>query len=213
MVSITSAIEDLYRAFGEVPKPEIIHACPCCMTADEVEILLKKPLRELTSEDLSSFASSALLTVGDIPDYLYYLPRILEISIQDEMFYPCIEISGDKIRMTEPSTWPSSRLNAVIAFFQAAIDEMIVSEKYYSIDEWMCCIAALTVDMRPFLDQIESNEGAVLEYFDANAKCLPNGKLCNPFWEEPRPGHDEIVNWFKSEAISNILFDAYGYRT
>jgi hypothetical protein len=212
MNSLTSAIDDLYEAFSEVARPEMIHACACCMTADEVETLLTKPLRELTPDELSPYASSALLTVGDVPDYLYFLPRILELSILDDSLSAAIEASGDKIRMTEPMSWPAKRLGALSDFFCAAIDWMIGSKNYWPIDEWMCAIATTEMEMHPFLARIEVDPDAVLEYFKANAKCLPDAKLCNPFWENPGPRHDEIVEWFKSEAVSKILFDAYGYR-
>lgn len=212
MSPLASAINNLYEAFEDVVKPEIILACPCCMTADEVETLLAKPLRDLSAEDLSSYASSALLTVGDVPDYLYFLPRILEISISGDTWYPDIEISGDKIRMTDPTSWPAPRWNALLAFFVAAVDQIIESRRYDLVDEWMCGIAAMKVEMKPFLTKIEANADAVLEYFKTNAKGLPDGKLGNAFWEEPRPGHDEIVKWFKSEPVRKILFDAYGYK-
>ncbi|MGB7207477.1 MAG: hypothetical protein WBD27_02340 [Pyrinomonadaceae bacterium] len=213
MNSLTSAIDDLYKAFAEVPRPEMIQACPCCMTADEVDALLAKPLRDLTADELSSYASSALLTVGDVPDYLYFLPRILEISIFDDSWWPCIEVSGKKLEMADAASWPPERRTALSDFFYAAVDRLLGSKIYGRIDEWVCAIAAIEMDPHPFLARIEADPDAVLEYFKANAKCLPAGKLCNPFWENPAPEYDEIVTWFKSEAVSKILFDAYGYKT
>ncbi|HLA95964.1 MAG TPA: hypothetical protein VK612_09600 [Pyrinomonadaceae bacterium] len=213
MSSLTTAIDDLYKAFAEVARPEMIHACPCCMTAEEVETLLARPLRGLTSDELSSYASSALLTVGDVPDYLYFLPRILELSIQDDSWWPDIEVSGNKIKMTEPMSWSPKRLATLIIFFHASIDRILESANYHRIDEWMCAIGTTEVEIRPFLTRIEADSEAVLEYFGSNAKCLPDGKLCNPFWESSGDRHDEIVAWFTSGSVSKILFDAYGYKT
>ena len=58
---------------------------------------------------------------------------------------------------------------------------------------------------------IATSTESVLEYFGDNANCLQNGKLCNAFWELPNAGHDAIVQWFKSDAIRDIPFRAYGY--
>ena len=213
MNSLTSAIDDLYKAFADVARPEMIHACPCCMTADEVDLLLAKPLRGLSADELSSYASSALLTVGDVSDYLYFLPRILEISIFDDSWWPDIEVSGRKIKMTDATSWPTERFTALSDFFHAAADRILELKNYGRIDEWMCAIASIQLELQPFLARIGSDPDAVLEYFKANAKCLPVSKLCNPFWENPGPEHNEIVNWFKSGTVSKILFDTYGYKT
>jgi len=212
MSDIEWATENLYAAFSDLPKPESINACACCMTADEVETLLAKDLRELTPEELSSYASSALLTVGDISDYLYFLPRILELSIRDDTWWPTIEVSGVKIGMMDPASWPLGRFEALLGFFHGVVNHLLESKNYRRIDEWMCAVAAMKVKMRPFLEKVEANPDAVLEYFNANAKGLSDGRLENAFWEDPRPGHDEIVKWFKSDVVSEILFDAYGYR-
>lgn len=206
------AIKNLYRSFNEIPKPEGIHACPCCMTSEEVETLLSKPLHELTGEDLSTYSSSALLTVGHPADYLYLLPRILEISIIDDSWWPDIEISARAIKSVDPETWPKQRREAFHEFLLAAIGELIHSKRYDRIDDWLCAIAAMDFDLVPFLNLIERDREAVLEYFRDNGKTLSEGRLENAFWELPNPGHDAIIEWFGSEPIAKILFDEYGYR-
>ena len=82
MKSLDVVIEELYAAFSDVPAPSTIDACPHCVDDKGLEKLLNTDLRDLEPDDLSSYASSAFLTVGDIPDYLYFLPRILEISVK-----------------------------------------------------------------------------------------------------------------------------------
>ncbi len=94
----------------------------------------------------------------------------------------------------------------------AAIDDLVRSKRYVRLDDWMCAIAAMDFDVVPFLNLIETNRDAVLEYFKDNGKTLSAGKLENAFWKLPNAGHDAIVKWFGSEPIAKILFDAYGYR-
>lgn len=191
--------------------PADILGCPCCIDAKQVGRLVTTSLRKLGPNDLTSYASQALLTVGNVPDYLYFLPRILELSAHDELWWLDIEITARAICSTDLKSWPMPRREAFVAFLHAVIADAIASDKYFLLDSWLCAIARMELDVRPFLAQVELNSAAVLEYFEHNAKWLRKGELCNPFWELPNAGHDVIVQWFKSDAIRQIPFDGYGY--
>lgn len=69
----------------------------------------------------------------------------------------------------------------------------------------------MKLDVQPFLQIIETNPEAVLEYWRANAGKLDENRLGNTFWESNQQ-HDEIVNWFKMPKINRIYVEAYGYR-
>lgn len=62
----------------------------------------------------------------------------------------------------------------------------------------------MQVDVSPFLEWIRLVPDAVMKYWELNAKCLKQNKLCNDFWEPPNNGHDQIVRWFQSDAINQI---------
>ena len=64
MNTLSQAIEQLYAAFADVPKPRAIVGCPCCLDNKDIDTLLATPLREIGPRDLSPYASSAFLTVG-----------------------------------------------------------------------------------------------------------------------------------------------------
>jgi hypothetical protein len=68
------------------------------------------------------------------------------------------------------------------------------------------------LDVRPYLDRIADEPAAVLAYFEINAESLPRRRLSNAFWELLCPAHDAIVDWFYSDKIARIPFEAYGYR-
>ena len=112
MNELDAAIEDLYLAFSDLPSPKSIDACPCCIDDKNLDKLVNAIAREVSPEDLTSYASSAFLTAGDIPDYLYFLPRILEISVRDEWWWPDIEITGRALLETNIPTWPDRRQQA-----------------------------------------------------------------------------------------------------
>lgn len=208
--TLEQAIDRLYTAFADVPKPHHIDGCPCCVERKNIGVLLSSPLRGLTPDALSEYAACAFLTVGSLADYLYFLPRILEISIRDS-WWPDIEVTGRAIGAAEPHSWSQSHRGALLSFLHAVIDGIVASGEHDQLDGWLCAIARMRLDVQPFLDQVAKSPAAVLAYFEANAECLRRNVLCNAFWELPCDGHDVIVRWFKSEPIRKIPLEAYGY--
>lgn len=211
--AINNAIDDLYRAFDDFAMPLRINACPCCIDDENIRRLLTTPLRDITSDDLSSYAASALLTVGDIEDYWYFLPRIMEISIRDDSWWPDIEVTARAIKSTKIHSWPQTKRDALISLLYAFIDFIVENGSHSRIDEWLCAIARMDIDVRPALAAVEKNSEAVLQYWRDNAECLKEGKLCNAFWDLPNEGHDVVVRWFESDSISLIYAEHYGFET
>lgn len=117
--SLQHAIEGVYAAFRDVPKPRSIDGCPCCIEKKNIGALLSKPLRDLTPGDLTHYAASAFLTVGETADYLYFLPRILEILILDPAWYPEPEIVARAIHTAGYHSWPDFRRLAVARYVVA----------------------------------------------------------------------------------------------
>lgn len=210
MHNFQDCIEQLYRAFAKNPKPPHVDGCPCCIDKKGIDVLLSRSLRSITPTELSSYASSAFLTVGAVEDYLYFLPRILEITATEPSWWPDPEVTGRAIRSANPDSWTASQRSALNQYLEAVIDAAIESENYDRLDSWMCAIARMDFDVMPYLRQIANSPAAVLAYFEDNAKGLTRNTLTNAFWELPCPGHDTIVNWFFSPEITKIPFDAYG---
>jgi hypothetical protein len=204
------SIEALYAAFADVPKPGHIDGCPCCIENKQICTLLSTPLRRLSGEQLNSYAFSAFLTVGDVADYLYFLPRILEISVTDDGWWPEIEVTGRAVANAEPLTWSPQRLVALQAVLETKISSLLREQDSGSaIDSWLCGIVHMGLDVRPYLAQLEQSPTHVAAYYLENGRRLPE-KLDNPFWERPNAGHDAIVHWFGTKKVSDIIFDAYG---
>ena len=86
----------------------------------------------------------------------------------------------------------------------------VESGDYCLLDGWVCAIARMGFDVRPYLEQIAKRPEAVLAYFEANAESLPRNKLTNAFWEVPCHGHAAVVDWFFSPEIAKVPFEAYG---
>jgi hypothetical protein len=211
MVNLKLAIDDLYVAFADAAVPQHIDGCPCCIDGKRIGQLLASPVREISPEDLAPYAASALLTVGDIADYLYFLPRIMEVTVYEPSWWPDIEVTAKRIQMTKHETWPVARQTALRNVLDTVIESFMASGEFWQLDSWLCAIAILNFDVQPFLAAIETDPAAVLHYFEDNERCLRDGRLCNAFWELPNAGHDTIVRWFNSEPIRRIPSEAYGY--
>jgi hypothetical protein len=211
MSRLEDSIERLYAAFADVPKPRQIDGCPCCFTEAEIAVLLARDRRVITPKELSSYASSALATIGSVSDYLYFLPRILEITATDDSWWPDPEITAGRIIETEPAKWPARRVDALEDFLGAVVRSLLAPDRHQLIDSWICAIAIMGFDVKPHLKSIDRSTDAVLAYFNDNSADLPRRRLRNSFGAPPCEGHDVIVDWFYSKKIRDIVFDAYGY--
>src|SRR5436309_225039 len=154
MSTLDESIDRLYAAFADICKPCRIEGCSHCLDEKEIEILLSSTLRELSSDELTAYASSAFLTVGDVADYLYFLPRILAISATDESWWPDPEVTGRAIRTANPASWPIHRVEAVQNFNTAVVHSAIALGTYDKLDSWLCAIARMGFSVRPHLAQI-----------------------------------------------------------
>lgn len=211
MKSLSDNLESLYVAFGDVPKPTTIAGCPCCIENKSVCVLLATPLRDLSMEDLWSYARSAFLTVGDLADYLYFLPRIIEISVTEKGWWPEAPIIGRAVAETMPLKWPVQRREALIEVLHAMIQEVDLDwTGGDSIDDWICAIAKMGLEVEPFLHRLESMPNHLLAYYEANSGSLMKQRLNNAFWDAGEPGYDTVLEWITNPRVSDLIFKAYG---
>lgn len=212
MNSLSEKIDTLYAAFSDVPKPTRIDGCDCCISGDEIAALLSKPLRTLGGTELSSYASSAFLTVGQEADYLYLLPRILEISCLDSFWWPDVEITGRAIGDTNPAGWPDHRRLALQDVLHAVLQNAVEGSDGWTMDGWICAIGRMRLDLAPFLQQIENSPQALLAYYEENTAALVKSRLVNSFWEKTEPGYQETVDWFESPKVALLISEAFAQR-
>lgn len=134
--STQQAIATLYDRFA-VPVPTVIEGCPCCIAKRGVDLLIVTPLRELSGQALWSYISGAFLTVGAERDFIYLLPRIMEIGIAalDDAQDPPIIL--DKLRRADWRLWPADRQVAVERAVDAWIDEAIVRDRAAVSEGWI----------------------------------------------------------------------------
>src|SRR5207237_5721733 len=114
--SLQKAIEGVYEAFRDVPRPASVEGCPCCIDEKGITILLSKPLGDLSPDDLTHYAASVLLTVGAVEDFLYFLPRILEILASKDEWWPDPEVVARAIDTASFHLWSDLRRKALTKY-------------------------------------------------------------------------------------------------
>jgi hypothetical protein len=232
MTPVQQAIEALYQAFSDQPKPLDIEGCIHCVSRELIEGMLSTPLRQITSAQIGEYASSVLNTVGSDADYLYYLPRILELSATDIYWPTAIETNGKHIKQSTLEQWPVARKQALIAYFHAALDQLLAQSAYedqedldeitlpfdieewsapsFKLDAWICCIASTGLDIRPFLTQVQQYPAHCMCLYDVNSREIKAGKL-GAFWDNDTPNAQIFLQWLTSNELRSIIEQHYGW--
>lgn len=79
---LEEAIDRLYVAFAREPRPVDLEHCPCCVSDDQIDELLRSGSRRTMPADaVADYATHALTTVGSAADFRYFLPRVLEVAV------------------------------------------------------------------------------------------------------------------------------------
>ncbi len=123
---LNRAQETLYAAFRNNARPKHLDVSPLksALVRRAIEkVLTQKPLNQLTQNELGVYASSAMTTAGNVSDYRYFLPRILELSSTGSMEHFGLDAwcIADKIRYGKWYSWPTQQQEAVRSFFLAAL--------------------------------------------------------------------------------------------
>jgi len=206
--SLRKAIEEVYRAFQDVPKPSKIEGCPCCIEGKEVDVLLRKPIREITPKELSAYSSSVFLTVGSQKDFHYLVPRILEIAVTDLGWWPDPEVSLGKLKSAEWIDWRKDRHDAVLNFLETAFQEFVI-ENPLDADSWLCGIVRAGIPLTSLISQIERSPTSLISIYEVHSSSLLKGRTSNGFWDDIPVEREILKSWLCSEETSVKIQLAY----
>lgn len=123
--SLATAVSDVYAAFAHLPRPRTLEMSPMKDARTFAIVLSDKELCNLTANEIGSFADSALYTVGNLNDYKYFLPRILDLAVlqpDDAVGYVGLEAwaIASKLVYGKWTSWPPREQEAVLNLFQMA---------------------------------------------------------------------------------------------
>lgn len=207
---LPQTIDALYAAFAAVRRPTGIVGCPCCIEDKQIAVLLSRPLRALSAEELSSYASSVFLTVGDEEDFRYFVPRILEISATDPGWWSDPEVVARVLAEARWQQWPTAQREAVANVWDGRFTELIEAAEGSELDSWLCALARAGFDLLPFLARLSQRPAAVLALYGWHANEIVEHRLANGFWDEATQGRREVIDWFHSPEISRLIIDSFG---
>ena len=77
-------------------------------------------MRELNSEDLNYFMASAITTYGNVEDYKHFLPRILELMV-DNLDMADDFLTYEKLNYSKWSKWNVEEIIALKSFFEVLL--------------------------------------------------------------------------------------------
>jgi hypothetical protein len=188
---IRETLESLYRTFA-APCPPRIEGCPCCISTRNVDVLLATPLRELGGKMLWRYVTGAFLTIGGESDFRYFLPRILDISVNDPGDSPDLEIVLGKLRLANWRSWPAAEQRLieelVDAWFERALERDLSDYDEYEMghdaESVMCGAASAGIPLDRWLVRLQ--EADARPVLDDLKKRFPGG--LSAFWEDAPEG-------------------------
>lgn len=209
--ALQKAIAGLYEAFACEPKPTAIDGCPCCIDQELVKVLLSKPLRSLTTDELSEYVLSLCPTIGSESDLRYFLPRILEILATEEGWpspqieWPGPQIVGKAIAESNWSQYTEVQQNSIHLFLREILLGLIQAKDGWAIDGWICGIVHCIPDMQPYLNLLEENPLALVAFYEKNSQALNKGRMGSIYRCGAPQKVKLLVDWFQSDRIKALI--------
>lgn len=200
-------LEELYASFKESDKPSTICFCECCMTDAQVEKLLKSNLSELDARDFEDYIDSLFLTVGDVKDFQFFLPRIFELLLQEKTLRVNAEIVFGKLELAEWKSWEPIKQSAIKKFLSDIwLNEL--NKDSPNTSDVLCAIGQCESDLEEYLNLLVPGN-ALRELIEENQASLSEGKLSNCFWERRLDQMEQVTKWLNSEKAQEMICKTY----
>ena len=129
MKALNQTIENLYSVFSHYTIESNLRdrCCDCCVTNYEIKSLLSKQLKNLNKDDIGHFMRSAITTYGDVNDYKHFLPRILELLVNNESLVDDF-LTFEKLNYSQWLKWDLKEIKAIKKYFELLLQKSIENE-------------------------------------------------------------------------------------
>ena len=178
------------------------------MTDEQVHAMLVRPLRELTSVEIQPYAESVLLTVGTEADYMYYLPRIWEVSLEEwARWYPNPPVVFGRLRKVDWRSWDRAKVSAIDDLLQAIFERNVVNaEDGRMVDSWLCALACCVSDevFVGMLSELDRSPGPLL-HLRAHTDPKSRGVRLGAFWDDVPERRDLVRDLMTSGRALALL--------
>jgi hypothetical protein len=207
-------INEVYAVFSKYEKPYGFAACECCLSPEEKTALLATPLRELTADQLGGYAADVFFTMGEVSDFKYFLPRILELSVNDQFLWPDPEVVTRKLSLAQWCDWPTEEQTIITDLLKTKFATLVDDPNTdgSETDKWVCALGRCFPNPTPFLAPLlePRHVDRLLAFIEYNGSLFTKNKLDNPFWKDARDSEQLVVRWLHQPAIKALFSDRYG---
>ncbi|MER7752264.1 hypothetical protein [Kitasatospora sp. NPDC097643] len=201
-------IDGLVPAFAAAPRPTRIDACPCgnCGWQDTVETLLRTPLTRLGPDELGRYAFSVLNTVGSAEDLRYFAPRILHLSLTDELLLPDLELIADALARARWRSWPEAPY--LHKLFDALwADVLHNTTEWWDAEAVLCALGAAELridghlaawarlDTPPAVERLHDLVRTRL-HLSRDGLLRPQ----NAYWQQDGPAYRTLLDWLNADG-------------
>ena len=202
---VRDAIARLYQAYAKYPPPLALHGSPLRDVGAILGALQSAPLRDLQADQLLPYAGWAITTVGDPDDYRHFLPRIVELALDNpgRLGAEPVIIAG-RLDYAGWGNQPAEEFAAVRAAFLAAwIAGLALDRMDYEPNDWLLGLAALG-NIAGALDAwIGSPSPHAIEHLAAFVSSQQDALsrqdiIDGPYWDDVAPAvRQEITAWLR----------------
>lgn len=147
---LKTALDAAYAVFAPYRRPTAFEAAPHRKPEALLATLTAEPLRQVPCEAIGPYAGWAVTTVGDVDDYKHFLPRILEVAIDQTCPHMGCEpeILGSRIAYAGFTKWPAKERDAIVAVFEAAWTRTLAEPPdHIDAETWIMGMAALDLPL------------------------------------------------------------------
>jgi hypothetical protein len=158
----------------------------------------------LSAEDLERYARKAMTTVDHADTFRYFLPRIVELSVEDA-FLVDREVVFGKMRYGNWQEWPIHEQEALERFAKAIAATFATTQYDRSeLDEWVCALGQFVNDvpelLAPLLTRTPAARANLASLIQYNTNEYGAIELVNAFWEDCRNA-DAIKLWLSRPDV------------
>ena len=217
---LSESIECLYKVFERYPARRDMPRCECgCVAPEEIALICSKPLREMTADDLGTYAGKAITTWGDVEDFKHFLPRLMElIATEGAVDWRDPETVFGRFRFGHWEGWEPAERHAVETFM-VALWRFVLSRypvipgletPFGSIaNDYLSAIAQATDDLSPYLRMWRADRSIpalrhLAEFVEDTLDYMTDQGTLGPSWKG-RAAQAQVKDWLFDPATTQRL--------
>ena len=208
-----SAVAELYRVFQPYRLENDLVGCRDCVSPIDSQHLIKTPLSELGITHLNRYAFKAMTTWGDVRDFKHFLPRLLELSLDDFQSFDFPEVLFGKLTYALWKKWPSVEQEAINRFLMAFWVHQLEIPGDFPHDDRICValgsLSQACETLCRFLEvwptiRTESSALHLAQLINNTADEIMTTGIFQ-LWGKPNAQCNEVVKWMRSNATRTFL--------